>query len=370
VQKYVPHPSARAARAPFPGAWLLCALAFLPGCAGSTALSSAHPLFALLLTLALTLALIGLILVLRRARTRAHAQEMTFRRKDGSLVPVESTSSLGEHGGVECTLGIIRDITQRKAAEESLARQAVVAGKDEAGPSSRAKSDFLDNMTHEVRTPLNGILGMLQVLQGTGLTPEQQDYVGVALESAERLNLLLGNVIEFARLDEAATEAECLLFPPTDLLHSLEAEFAPRARAKGLALSVDHAPGLPELIRSDPQVLRQILSKILDNALKFTPAGKISLEAFCPEGDPAQLHFRVSDQGIGIPEDKRQHIFDAFVQGDASITRTFGGAGLGLAIARRLAARLGGSLGAQDREGGGTVMLLTIQTDCPGRLAS
>jgi len=467
--------------------------------------------------------------------------EMTFRRKDGSLVPVESTSSLVEHGGVEYTLGIIRDITQRKAAEESLrretrlnrslaeaaraligpapdmgaiagllleraceltgsrhgyvafidqatggmqpramsammqsgecslgalpvtfplgpdgryhglwghclntlrgfydnnpaahpsavglpqghvpiaqllampavikgrlvgqialanpgrdytdddldtvasladifalgaeqilAQQAVVAAKDEAVSSSRAKSDFLANMTHEVRTPLNGILGMLQVLQTTPLTPEQREYAGVALESAERLNLLLGNVIEFARLDEAGTEAECLLFPPTDLLHSLEAEFAPLARAKGLSLSVSHAPNLPELIRSDPQALRQILGKILDNALKFTPAGNVSLEVFCPEADPGLLQFRVADQGIGIPEDKRLHIFEAFVQADASITRTFGGAGLGLAIARRLAARLGGSLETHDRPGGGTVMLLTIQADCPGRPA-
>lgn len=251
------------------------------------------------------------------------------------------------------------------AAEQIRAQRALLAAKDEAVSSSRAKSDFLANMTHEVRTPLNGILGMLQVLQGTGLTPEQQDYAGVALESAERLNRLLGNVIEFARLDEAGTRAECLLFPPTDLLHSLQAEFEPLAKAKGLGFSMRHSADLPELIRSDPQALRLALVKILDNALKFTPAGNVSLEALCPEGDTSRLSFLVADQGIGIPEDKRQQIFEAFVQADASITRTFGGAGLGLAIARRLAARLGGSLETQDRPEGGTVMILTIPADCP-----
>lgn len=251
-------------------------------------------------------------------------------------------------------------------AEQILAQRALLAAKDEAVSTSRAKSDFLANMTHEVRTPLNGILGMLQVLQSTGLTPEQQDYAGVALESAERLNLLLGNAIEFARLEEAGTSAECLLFPPTDLLHSLQAEFEPLARAKALGFSVRHSEDLPELVRSDPQALRLALVKLLDNALKFTPAGNVSLEALCPDGDTSRLRFLVTDQGIGIPEDKRVQIFEAFVQADASITRTFGGAGLGLAIARRLAARLGGGLEAQNRPEGGTVMILTIPADCPG----
>lgn len=249
-------------------------------------------------------------------------------------------------------------------AEQILAQRAVLAAKDEAESSSRAKSDFLANMTHEVRTPLNGILGMIQVLQGTGLTPEQQDYANVALESAERLNQLLGNVIEYARLEKAGAEAECLAFPPTDLLHSLRAEFEPQARAKGLDCIVRHAPDLPELAHSDPQALRQILAKLLDNAIKFTPKGSVLLEAAPAPHNPVLLQFRVEDTGIGIPAGKRQQIFDAFVQADASVTRTFGGAGLGLAIARKLAARLGASLETRERPGGGTVMLLTMNTDC------
>jgi PAS domain S-box-containing protein len=248
--------------------------------------------------------------------------------------------------------------------EQIHARRALLDAKEEAEASSRAKSEFLANMTHEVRTPLNGILGMLQVLQNTPLSPEQRDYADVALESAERLNLLLGNVIEYAGLDQGGLGAQCLEFPPTDLLRSLEAEFGPQAAAKGLAFSTRCGPGLPELIRSDPQALRQILAKLLDNALKFTPAGHVALSAAPQPDSPARIQFRVEDSGIGIPPEQRQQVFEAFVQADAGITRTFGGAGLGLAIARKLATGLGGGLETQDRPGGGTVMLLTVPADC------
>jgi len=248
--------------------------------------------------------------------------------------------------------------------EQILAQKTIVAAKEQAESSSRAKSDFLANMTHEVRTPLNGILGMLQILQNTSLTPDQQDCAAVALESAERLNRLLGNVLEYARLDTAKAEAECLAFPPGDLLNTLQAEFEPKARAKGLVFNVLAAPNLPELVRADPQALRQALAHLLDNAVIFTAAGTVTLAAELTPESPPRLAFRVEDTGIGIPADKRQQVFEAFVQADASITRTFGGAGLGLAIVRRQAERMGGSVKAQDRPGGGTVMLLTVPAEC------
>ncbi|MDR3639940.1 MAG: PAS domain S-box protein [Humidesulfovibrio sp.] len=249
-------------------------------------------------------------------------------------------------------------------AEQVLSQRDLLAAKEEAESSSRAKSDFLTNMTHEVRTPLNGVLGMLQVLQSTGLNPDQQEYANVALESAERLNQLLSNVIEYARLDAFKGEGECLLFPPTDLLNALRAVYEPQARAKGLDFRLESAPGLPELVRTDPQALRQILTKLLDNAIKFTRVGHVGLGAARDPHNAEALVFRVEDSGIGIPLEKREQIFEAFVQADASITRTFGGAGLGLAIARRQARCMGGTLEVQDRPGGGTVMLLTIPADC------
>jgi len=249
-------------------------------------------------------------------------------------------------------------------AEQQLSQRELMAAKEEAESSSRVKSQFLANMTHEVRTPLNGVLGMLQVLQATPLAQDQKEYAAVALEAAERLNQLFGNVLEFARLDAASGTAECLLFPLTDLLSALRAVYQPQAEAKGLAFLLDVAPGLPELMRSDPQALRQALSKLLDNALKFTPSGQVVLAVALEPEDATRITFRVEDSGIGIPAEQREQVFEAFRQADASFTRTYGGAGLGLAIVRRLARQMGGVIQTADRPGGGTVMRLTIPVDC------
>jgi len=252
--------------------------------------------------------------------------------------------------------------------EQILSRRALLAAKEAAEASSRAKGTFLANMTHEVRTPLNGVLGMLQVLQTTALDQGQQEAVAITRESAERLHLLLTNVLEFARLDSSLNQPpECLAFPPTDLLQSLAAEVGPKARAKGLDFSSAAEPGLPEFLNSDPTALRQCLEHLLDNAVKFTASGEVRLSAGpvqSPDGPP-RIAFRVEDTGIGIQADTSEALFEAFAQGDASSTRTFGGVGLGLAIARKHAQRLGGDIQAQKRPGGGTVMILTVRTDCP-----
>jgi len=255
-------------------------------------------------------------------------------------------------------------------AEQILSHGALQEAKEAAEASSRAKGEFLASMTHEVRTPLNGVLGMLQVLQTTPLDPGQQESVRIALDSAERLHQLLNNVLEFARLDSAPPERpDCLSFPASDLLHSLAAVTAPKASAKGLTFRTEAEPGLPEFMCSDPLVLTQCLEHLLDNAVKFTETGLVRLSAGPLQdldGLP-RVAFCVEDSGIGIPADKREAMFEAFAQADASITRTFGGAGLGLAIARRLARRLGGEITVQDRAGGGTVMTLTVPADCSPR---
>jgi PAS domain S-box-containing protein len=246
--------------------------------------------------------------------------------------------------------------------EQTLSHRELRAARDAAETHSRAKSDFLANMTHEVRTPLNGILGMLQVLQGTPLNEDQHEYVCVALESADRLNRLLGNVIEYARLDGSAPYVAETAFPLHDLLNSLRAVYEPLARESRLGFVVQSDPSLPELIVSDAQSLRHALCQLLDNAIKFTPSGEIVLRAAPAPGQPGRTAFCVEDTGVGIPPEKREHIFSAFVQADASFTRTFGGAGLGLAIVRRLARQLGGSIAIDERPGGGCVMILTVPT--------
>lgn len=252
-------------------------------------------------------------------------------------------------------------------AEQQLSQRALLDAKNEAERSSRAKSDFLANMTHEVRTPLNGVLGMLQVLGNTGLDADQREYVAVALEAAERLNALIGDVIEYARLDTLSEALDCRYFPPNDLFSALRAVHGPAAAAKGLDFDLRVEPGLPELLRSDPRALRLALDKLLDNAVKFTHAGRVVL-AVAPVapivGEPARMVFSVEDTGVGIAPEQRARAFEAFSQCDAGVTRAFGGAGLGLAIVRRLAELLGGDVRIGERTGGGTVIRLTIPVDC------
>lgn len=256
--------------------------------------------------------------------------------------------------------------------EQVLSRRALLEAKDAAEASNRAKGEFLANMTHEVRTPLNGVLGMLQVLRAGALDESQQESVDVAMLSAERLHLLLSNVLEYARLEaDQNIPVDCRSFPAGDLLKALDAAAGRKARAKGLGFEAVVEPGLPEFLRSDAALLRQCLEHLLDNAVKFTASGSIRLSAGPGEGGPAaggldaaRVAFRVEDTGIGIPAEAAESLFGAFVQADAGINRVYGGAGLGMAIARRLARRLGGDIQARPREGGGTVMILTVLADC------
>jgi two-component system sensor histidine kinase/response regulator len=284
--------------------------------------------------------------------------ETVRRHKDSRLIELSTTMSpiLDQSGAVIAVASIGRDITERKRFELELTK-----ARDEALRGTRERSEFLANMSHEVRTPLNSITGMADMLLDTALTAEQQQRVEGIKHSADNLLTIINEILDFSKLSAGKAVAERVDFELEDLVHRTLAPFAQAARRKGLEMVTVIESNTPQMLRGEPDRLRQVLANLLSNALKFTERGEITLRASKLSESPteASLRFEVRDTGIGIAKQAQTRLFRAFSQADPAIALEYGGTGLGLAIAHDLVQRMGGSIGVISSPGEGSTFWFT-----------
>ena len=251
------------------------------------------------------------------------------------------------------------------------ARMLLESAKKQAEAANEAKSSFLANISHELRTPMNGILGMTELALDTELTQEQRSLLDTARSSAHSLLNLINDVLDFSEIEAHRTKLDHTTFNLRRLISQTMGYFAPQARAKNLTLSDEVALRVPNQVTGDPDRLRQILVNLLSNAVKFSHFGLITLRVGVEsvQSGEVYLHFAVKDTGIGIPVDKREIIFHAFSQADESMTRSYGGTGLGLTISARLVALMGGRIWLESELGHGSTFHFTACLGLPQQVA-
>ncbi|MGE1177718.1 ATP-binding protein [Pseudomonas sp. BW7P1] len=268
-----------------------------------------------------------------------------------------------ELGALSQHINNLAQALEQASREQHQAMAQLIQTREEAEKANNAKSDFLAMMSHELRTPMNGVLGMLQLLETTDMTEEQIEYAALASESTEHLLKVINDILDFSRIERSELELEHIPFNLADLIGACAQSFQHSAAQRGLALQLRIPEDLRGLqVQGDPTRIRQILVNLVGNALKFTEQGRVSIEAQWQSLDHELLWFTCSvrDSGIGISSESLELMFNAFQQADSSISRRYGGTGLGLPIARTLAERMGGTLRAQSEEGRGSVFTLEI----------
>ena len=294
--------------------------------------------------------------VLRALKNQDSILEAEFRLQAPSgLLWIECTGKVVARsmlGRAERMIGINRDITHRKRVDQAM-RQA----QEEAIAANRAKDEFLAHISHEIRTPLNGVIGMNNLLAQTTLVAEQRQYVDLVASSGRALLALVNDVLDFSRNAAGGIILEQVRFPLKRWLREVVVPMQVSAQSKGLELLIHAAPDLPKEMVGDPGRMRQIVTNLVSNAIKFTEAGCVTVRLSVSDG---QLLISVQDTGIGIAPDMQQAIFEAFVQADNSTSRRYGGTGLGLAISMQLVRAMGGQMTLQSTSGRGSLFCVSI----------
>jgi PAS domain S-box-containing protein len=300
--------------------------------------------------------------------------ETLHKRKDGSVYDAEwQISPIHDGlGRISHYVVIHRDITDRKrtAAELSRSNAELFRQAEElreathrAEAATRAKSDFLASISHEIRTPLNAIIGVADLLSETRLTPQQTKYIAVFQRAGENLLVLINQLLDLSKIESGKFDLEQIDFDLNAVLAKTVALFEEAAQAKGLSLSSHVSSNIPTHLLGDPYQLQQVLTNLVGNAIKFTEAGSIIVEASLgefPSATECSIRFKVTDTGVGIPDDKVASIFETFSQADSSITRKYGGTGLGLAISRALVERMKGNISVESGAGVGSTFRFVV----------
>ncbi len=272
-------------------------------------------------------------------------------RKDGTLFPVRVTISETRVDDAHFYVGVMQDFTAIQHAQDLL-----VDAKNKAEQANRMRGEFLANMSHEIRTPMNGILGMTELAMTTEDTHVQKEYLSLARDSASHLLNIINQILDFSKIEAGALELEQLTVCPAQLIRHTARSLDQLAQAKGVHLRVENNPGLPELVWMDPVRMRQVLTNLIGNAIKFTDEGQVTVRSkVSPTAQEGVIDIEVSviDTGIGFDNARKDALFSPFTQADGSITRSYGGTGLGLAITRSLMQLMGGDISAHSEPGKG-----------------
>lgn len=274
------------------------------------------------------------------------------------ILLLTSKSMVDDEGGITGWVGTLADITAEAGAEAAMAE-----ARDEATAASRLKSDFLANMSHEIRTPMNGVIGLTELLLDTALDDQQRHFAETLSRSGEALMIVINGILDFAKIERGKLEVEDIEFSTQTIVDDVLALVAPSAQTKGLELMAVLEPSVPAVVSGDPSRLRQVLTNLTGNAIKFTNSGEVLIRVMATQtiGTDTLLRFELSDTGVGIAAEKQAMIFEPFTQADTSTTREYGGTGLGLAISSQLVALMGGEVGVSSQVDTGSTFWFTVR---------